>query len=318
MIFTLGTNLFSAPEITVIGGKEVDLGEYPAKDCKEVKFTIQNTGDEVLKILKVRKTCGCAEATADKVDVAPGEKTVITAVILPNSIFVPYEIKIYVESNAPEARLVLFKVKGSAVPLLKLFPSDKIYVKRIMKGSIWAQVISFKAMQKGIELEEPVVESNYPVELKIVQGELSNPVNLKYDCSIKVEKVVGDLMCRIKFPVTKPVGWKSVNIMIFGHIGNSFTAIPTRFKLSTEKSIPIKKEFILRIIDPNEIDPSKVKWMIPKGVSGVEFKLSGVNSSTIKVSAVFDQSFLDSLKVKKKIVIKFEYPDAQPAIVIVK
>ena len=72
------------------GDGKVDFGRYPARERKEASCRIRNSGDELLKILKVRSTCGaCAEISCEPKELSPGDTAAFRAVILGNSTTTP-------------------------------------------------------------------------------------------------------------------------------------------------------------------------------------------------------------------------------------
>jgi hypothetical protein len=56
---------------------EFDFGNIVEGEIVSHKFTIYNTGDDILKIEKVKASCGCTVAKPQKDELAPGEATEI-------------------------------------------------------------------------------------------------------------------------------------------------------------------------------------------------------------------------------------------------
>ena len=50
-------------KIAVVNHDAIDFGKYPAREKKVATYTVRNVGKDTLKILKVRKTCGCASCS---------------------------------------------------------------------------------------------------------------------------------------------------------------------------------------------------------------------------------------------------------------
>ena len=65
--------LLAASKLEVVGSDSVDFGKYQANQTKTASFTIKNSGDEVLKIKSIRKTCGCFKPSSDKMVLKPNE-----------------------------------------------------------------------------------------------------------------------------------------------------------------------------------------------------------------------------------------------------
>ncbi len=158
ILFFIPEILISAPQIRVIGDKKIDLGKYPAKEKKEIIYIIKNSGDELLKIKNIRKTCGCAEATTEKTELKPNETTKLKAVILANSIYGSYSKNIYIESNDPKNKILELNVQGDAYPLFIVKPKDKIYAGRLKLGNTWEQSFLIETNEKII-FNSPEVKS---------------------------------------------------------------------------------------------------------------------------------------------------------------
>lgn len=109
-------------KIAVIGKDTIDFGKYPAREKKVATYTVRNVGDDTLKILKVRKTCGCTSATAPKSELKPDEETQVEVVILPNAIFGLFSKNTFVESTDTDNRFLKLNTAGNAIPLVKVTP----------------------------------------------------------------------------------------------------------------------------------------------------------------------------------------------------
>ena len=96
--------------IAVVAADTVDFGRYPAREKRVAAYTIKNAGDEPLKIISVRKNCGCASASCDKMLLAPEATGTVEVVILPNSILGLYRKNTFVESSDPKNQLLSYPV----------------------------------------------------------------------------------------------------------------------------------------------------------------------------------------------------------------
>ncbi|MHC4758210.1 MAG: DUF1573 domain-containing protein, partial [Planctomycetota bacterium] len=104
----------SGPTIT-FESKVQDLGEMGPGTKASCEFKFTNTGDDVLKIKKVSKTCGCTTSKLAKKEYAPGESG--TLKITYNASTHPASIKknIYVESNDKKNPKVTLSIKAKIV-----------------------------------------------------------------------------------------------------------------------------------------------------------------------------------------------------------
>ena len=69
----------AGPVIALEGKDTLDFGTFPANVQQTGTFKILNKGDAVLRIINLRKTCGCAAIKIDKQEIKPGDSAVLTA-----------------------------------------------------------------------------------------------------------------------------------------------------------------------------------------------------------------------------------------------
>jgi hypothetical protein len=222
-LFSASLACGGAPRIAVVGDARKDFGKYPAKERKDASYTIKNEGDETLRIINVRKTCGCAEAKCTKEKLEPGETAEVKGVILEESIFNAYSKNIYVETNDPDQRFLTLTIAGHAVPVVKsVKPSDKIYAGRLPAGKTWKSSVEIEPEDKDLALGEPVVECAYPMRASVKKEGAVFKLVIEIDAGEKA----GDLKALVKIPVIKPEGWKPVTITVSGKVGAEIAIIP--------------------------------------------------------------------------------------------
>jgi hypothetical protein len=78
------------------------FGDVPQNATVTHNFEIKNTGDEVLKINKVRASCGCTAAKPDKSALEPGETTMLKVDFHTSQRRGEQRKYVYVFSNDPE------------------------------------------------------------------------------------------------------------------------------------------------------------------------------------------------------------------------
>ncbi len=99
-----------------------DFGKIAPKKRQKASFTFTNVGDGILKISKVKATCGCTVPELKKKNYAPGESGTITVTYNPNSMPGPVKKSLYIQSNdtvTPQFKLTikaLIEVKVTATP----------------------------------------------------------------------------------------------------------------------------------------------------------------------------------------------------------
>ena len=185
--------------IEVVGSDTIDFGKYPAWERKVATYTIRNSGEGTLKILKIRKTCGCASANIDKNELKPKETAVLEVVILPYSIFNLYSKNTFVESTDPNNRFLQLNVAGNAIPLVEITPKAEFYAGRIKTGQSWSQSFNLEPTEPGVILGKPDIKSNYPVEAQLNKADKSGQYSLSVNLIPTSNS--GDLKCLINIPI---------------------------------------------------------------------------------------------------------------------
>lgn len=203
------------PAIAVDGKSTVDFGTYPAKERKEAFYKITNKGKGILKIGKIRKTCGCAEAVIDKKEIKPGESGTLKAVILGDSIYGGYRKNVYVSSNDPKTKLLTLTVAGKAIPIVQVKPKANIYTGFIPAEKEWKQEFHLVPTETGVKFSDPIVETN--AKGKVFLTKKSEKI-YQLIVSITPSKEKPIFQCKVKVPVAKPKGWKGAEILIKGKV----------------------------------------------------------------------------------------------------
>ncbi len=209
MIVTYAT--CAAPIATTIGESNKSFGTHQGKDSPSCSFTIINTGNEVLVIKGISKTCGgCVKISVSEKEIAPGKTTEVNLKLSPGTLSGPYSKNFFIETNDPKQRFLMFAFSGTAVPFAETRPSNLIYLGRIGPRSLCRREFQVIPNEKGAEFGEPKVECGYPVEVK----SSSNEKGLSIFFGFTPGKNLGDMKCTIKIPVLTPSGWPPLEIII--------------------------------------------------------------------------------------------------------
>lgn len=204
-----------APAIAVDGKAAVDFGTYPAKERKEAFYKITNKGKGILKIGRIRKTCGCAEAKIDKKEIKPGEFGTLKAVVLGDSIYGGYRKNVYVASNDPKQKFLTLTVAGKAIPIITIKPKTNIYAGHIPAEKEWKQEFHLIPTKLGVKLLEPIIEGKIDAKATLIK---KTEKLYQLMVTIKPEKGKQAFKCKVKVPVKKPKGWKAAEVLIMGKI----------------------------------------------------------------------------------------------------
>jgi hypothetical protein len=301
------------PRIVVIGPDQVDFGRYPARETKTARYTIQNAGDSVLKVLQVRKTCGCASASCDKQELAPNEKATVEIVILPNSIFGQYSKKTFVESNDPHNRFLRLTTSGNAVPLVAVKPQDSMYAVRIPTNTEWRQSFDITPTEPGVELGQLTTDSNYPVEVVTNRSARNRDDCCRLDVRILPTEKSGNLRCVVSIPVLAPTNQPPVRVHVSGAVGTELCAVPRLLDLPVSDE-PITRAVTLRVLGVQSgiLDPALLK--LPDRAD-VSFRVDqGNDGRGLLVTATFSPEFTRQLYAEENIPLSFDLPGTSFAI----
>lgn len=213
LMWGMGGTALSAVPVLTVDNTNADFGTYPANQAKEHVFTLKNTGDQPLKIINIRTTCGCSETRLDKDELAPGSTAKLTAVIKAGSIAGPYSKNVFVESNDPKQRFLMLLFNGNAIPLVTVKPQDKIYAGTLPVNQQWKQEFLLDATQSGVVFGNAEIRGMSGADATLV------PVGkqqFKLAVTLKASSKPGVFNLQVLLPVKNPTGWKPVEIMISG------------------------------------------------------------------------------------------------------
>ena len=281
-------SLAAGPIATIEGPASADFGRYPAKEEKIAAFCIVNKGDTPLKILGVRNVCDCVEAKIQEQELPPGGKFTFNAKILPDSIYGQYSKPVYIRTDDPANKFLSIKLSGDAVPILKTVLEPEIYAGRIKLGSPWVKDIDLETTEDGVEPGNPTADCLLPAKAS-VEKLSSRAFRLKLEIAPQ-ENQIGPFHCKLKVPVSKPGGWKPVNIDVSGFAGAELVAVPSKILLPADSSTPLELSLELHLIDPSArlLKGEDISFVQPKGIAiAISQKAPGVVAAKVNIPAGF-------------------------------
>jgi len=301
----------ATPKIQVVGSATHDFGKYPASEQKNASFVIRNDGDEVLRIVKVRKTCGCSSADADCTEVKSGQTCSIHVSIHADSVAGQYAKNVYVESSDPTKRFLRLVVKGDAVQLVEVIPKSQMYAGRLPLNEEWQQTFELKEHLGQVTYGTAVVESGYPVDVQLTPRTGTNAFR-SLAVTLRPPATSGDWRCSITVPVLEPPSVKPIEVKITAKIGKALFALPTAVQMK-KSGAGAAAEFKLRLASPanEDVNPKLLEWPQLSGVSWHATKTQ--KHDLVDVAATFSAEFLARLGDRRKIVMQIGYPDAASA-----
>lgn len=128
--------------------KTFDFGNVYKGAVVTHKFEYTNKGDGVLKIDKVKTSCGCTAALTTSKIVKPGESGAVEASFRSKNFRGRITKTIYVHSNDPDEKVIQLAIKGVVLEEVALTP-QRISFNMIEKGT--EQSKSFHVRQEGKE-----------------------------------------------------------------------------------------------------------------------------------------------------------------------
>ncbi len=131
---------------------------------------LSNSGDKVLKIEKVKGTCGCTAAKPAKEELAPGEETVVTISFTPVGLSGEVKKTVKVTTNDIERRVKLITFTANIHPILLFTPTGFIsdYNEETGKfASLEEELRIVNQGQKTIEIIKLEINKNgVPVQIE--------------------------------------------------------------------------------------------------------------------------------------------------------
>jgi len=302
-------------KIELVGTDSIDLGRFSASEQQAANFKVRNAGTGMLKILNVRKTCGCASASSDKSELKTGETAQIETIILPHAISGPFSKNVFVESNDPDNRFLRLTVSGNAIPLVEITPSGDVYAGRIPTNKPWSQTFNLIKTDSAIRLGAITTNGNYPMEahMESTDGGASN--HYRVDITLLPTAESGDFRGTVGIPVLIPSNQPPIIISVSGRIGAELNAVPGIFNIPLSET-PIQRQFTLRLLG------QRSRVLVPKSLKcpqqeGVEFKVGqATDGHSLEVTASFSPEFTRQLVAEERMTLVFEVSGASSAQVV--
>ena len=158
--------LYAQPKMEIIGGESKDWGKVTIKQSPvKHKLVLKNVGNELLKITKVKPTCGCTTAPLNKDELKPGESTTVEISMSVQGVSGKMHKQIGIECNDPNRPYVNFMLMADVVMPLTVSPTTYLPFKDLQVGVETQAKLKIKNTSEGnITLTE--IKTNIP-ELKV-------------------------------------------------------------------------------------------------------------------------------------------------------
>ncbi len=151
-----GTGCFLlAVDLEVSEQGKMDFGSFPAREDKSHTFKLLNATQKTVKIQKIRTTCGCLIGQVSAQEIRPGETVLIQTQIKAHSVQGKFVKNIYVETDLPSRRFLRLELKGTARPLVEIFPTAPFFVGKLKAGKKYEFRFTLVATERGVDLAVP-------------------------------------------------------------------------------------------------------------------------------------------------------------------
>lgn len=212
----------AAPFLELSSGNLVDFGKFGSNELKQAVFKIKNSGDELLKITKVRKTCGCFKVLPFPKELKAGESGEIKIEIDPATLSGNFSKLVFVQSNDPKASSKILRVTGKVVALCKVTPNNGSKLINIdFEKDKGTKTFIFELSPTDSKKQISFGKSLY-TEQKGVSVEFLRPTKQATNFRVKVTIDSSVKRGRFRFPVSLPVkspaGRKPINLLLYGRI----------------------------------------------------------------------------------------------------
>lgn len=114
IIFLLATALYAKPWIK-FEKREHDFGTMKQDTLATATFNFKNTGDSILKIERIKSSCGCTSTLLSKDELNPGEQGTLEITFDSGDYNGEIIRTIQVFTNDPDRKVVKLKIRANVV-----------------------------------------------------------------------------------------------------------------------------------------------------------------------------------------------------------
>jgi len=294
-----------APKLTLDKSPKVNFGRFITNREQTHTFSLKNEGDEPLKIIRIRNTCGCAVIDSKNKLIEPGSSESITIKIIPNSIKGKFSKKVFIETNDPKQRFTTLTLSGISMPRVVVTPKERIYAECLIIGQKTSFIYTLHKSDSTIDFKTPAVECNYPAEVKIHKtNESESLVTLSVTPLEKKDK----LAATVTIPTDSNTK-NDVKLHLSADVGAALYAVPPRIQIpATAKHFQTAVKILFAGLDLKEVEISKLE-ITP--IDGVEVICGELKGNAITLQITFTEPPIKVLK-STQLQLNISYPNTQP------
>ncbi|GAB1372169.1 hypothetical protein MASR1M45_22310 [Candidatus Kapaibacterium sp.] len=203
VLISLSLTLYSQPKLEIVGGDTKNWGKVtPKQSPLKYNMVIKNAGNEVLKISRLKPTCGCTTAPLNKSELKPGETTTVEVSLSIQGNSGKMHKQIAIESNDPTKQYFNYMLIAEVVLPLTVSPTNYLPFKDLQVGVESDAKLKIKNTSEGnITLSD--FQTNLPeLKLNLVKNVVLKP-GQEIDLIAKVKPTrSGNLNARISIKTT--------------------------------------------------------------------------------------------------------------------
>ncbi len=189
------------------------------------KFIFVNKGEKLLKILKVRSTCGCVLMNIKKNKILPGEKGIIEGIFNTEGRMGFQKQPIYVHTNDPITPIVVLTISGFVNRRVYVVP-EIIRFGEVEKGKVEEREIYVVNPRKNRKLKVEKIESNLSgLQWKIIESRNKNRPGYKIKFSFQPEILQEEINGKVSI-FTNDKKYSRFDIPVVGKIKSDVEIYP--------------------------------------------------------------------------------------------
>ena len=224
MIFFLGLLFVGTKGL----GNEINLGNFMANTSPGCTFQITNKSSKILKLGRIRSSCGCAVAVLSENSLNSGESTELKITLKSNSLSGSFSKTLYLETDDSKQKFMRFVLRGNAISLVKTSPAPMLFFGIIETGKVHEYQFVLIPTQAGVELE--LQNQEYPEGTEVVLRQQEQA----WLVIVRVIEKVPDTSIKLKFAVKvkAPTGWPDIEFLLSGKTQSILAESPKLKKTS--------------------------------------------------------------------------------------
>lgn len=157
---------YSQPKIDIVGGDSKDWGKVTLNQSPlKHNMVIKNVGNDVLKIARLKPTCGCTTAPLKTNELKPGESTTVEVLLSIQGNSGKMHKQIAVESNDPVRPYFNYMLAAEVVLPLTVSPTSYLPFNNLQVGVESKATLKIKNTSSSV-INLTDIKTNIP-ELKV-------------------------------------------------------------------------------------------------------------------------------------------------------